>query len=258
MQMTKDRWLPAAIMAIALCPAPVFAETLGQPSRMADLLVASAATLTQTAPRFESMAYLALSFAGVITLMDRFNLAQARSRTMALAIGSVDLHFSASRDYHGGDDAIGTDRWSMKGVGAAAQIPLTASLDLIIGGDFARMSRRRQIVDVNPHRLSTRMARAGMALAFGDDSRISLDYLSIARSARQDDLTRLTETIGGAPLTGHGPELAFARNSQTGRGSVDWRVSLGAMQRPGIDLGLADQMDLRTDARALASLCFHL
>lgn len=258
MKTMSDRWWPMAIMVIASCPAPALAETAGQPSQMTDLLMASAARLKRTAPRPERSATFAAPFAGVVTPMDQFNLAQTRSRTMALAIGPVDLRFSASRAYHGGDDAIGTDRWSMKGVGAAALIPLIGSLGLIIGGDFARMSRRLQIVDVNPHRLSTRMARVGMALAFGDDSRISLDYLSIARSAWQDDLTRLAETIGGAPLTGHGPELAFACSNQTGRRSIDWRFSLDAMQRPAIDLGLAGQMGPRTDARALASLRFHL
>jgi len=38
---------------------------------------------------------------------------------------------------------------------------------------------------------------------------------------------------------------------------MDWRLALGAMQRPAVDLGLIDLTGICADARAMASLRFH-
>lgn len=260
--MQNHRQIAMMILATAAFhPATAMAQAAGPPMRMTDLLVASAARLTRMeAPPSSETSQLS-PFLAMFSPADRFDLAHVRSRTSQLSIGSVELLLSANRTTNGADRAsrgLDTDRWSTKGIGLSAAIPLTSDFGLIIGGDYARMSRRLQIVDVTARRLSTRMARVGMALAFGSESRLSLDYLSVSRSLRHDDLTRLAETIGGAPLTGYGPELAFGTASSGKRGGMDWRFSLGAMQRPAADLGLVDQAALHTDRRALASLRFHL
>ena len=259
--MQNHRSIAKIILATAaFYPATPMAQ-VARPIRMTDLLVASAARLTRTTapPMHEATPTLPLS--NMFSPADRFDLAHVRSRTGRLSIGSAELSLSANRAKIGiesGSHGLNTDRWSTKGVGLSAAIPLMSDLGLIIGGDYARMSRRLQILDVNPHRLSTRMARAGVALVFGGESRLSLDYLSVARSSRHDELTRLAETIGGAPLTGNGLELALASPSFATRRGMDWRCSLGAMQRPAADLGLADQTALHSDRRAVASLRFHL
>eukprot|EP00456_Euglypha_rotunda_P010677 TRINITY_DN1272_c0_g1_i1.p1 TRINITY_DN1272_c0_g1~~TRINITY_DN1272_c0_g1_i1.p1 ORF type:complete len:154 (-),score=30.23 TRINITY_DN1272_c0_g1_i1:243-704(-) len=150
------------------------------------------------------------------------------------------------------------DRWSSKDIGFSAILPLKSSVGFAIGGDYTRMTRRLRVMEVNPRRLSTHMARIGIALDFADERRLSLDYLSVARSSRHDDLTRLAETLGGAPLTGHGPELALSSMSSAERGGMDWRLAFSAMQRPTADLGLIDPANMRSDMRAIASLRFHL
>lgn len=261
--MTRNhRPLAKMILATAACyPVTAMAQWSGPPMRMTDLLVASAARLTRTAAPPDRAPTRAMPFSNMFSPADRFDLAHVRSRSTRLAIGSMDLLLSANRatsDIERASQGLNVDRWSTRGVGLSAAIPLAPDLGLIIGGDYARMTRRLQIIDVNPRRLATRMARVGMALAFGGESRLSLDYLSVARSSRHDDLTRLAETVGGAPLTGHGPELAFARTSSAMRGAINWRLALGAMQRPTADLGLLDQTGIRTDMRAMASLSFHL
>lgn len=260
--MQNRRQIATMILATtALYPATAMAQATRSPMRMTDLLVASAARLTHTTAPQDHGTTMPPPFSTLFSSTDRFALAHGRSRTTHMSMGAIELSLSANRATNGADRASGgldTDRWSTKGIGLSAAIPLMSDLALIIGGDYARMSRRLQIVDVNPRRLSTRMARVGMALAFDGESRLSLDYLSVARSSRQDDLTRLAETIGGAPLTGHGLELAFATTSAATRGGMDWRFSLGAMQRPAADLGLFDQTALHSDRRAMASLRFHL
>lgn len=260
--MQNHRSIAIIIMAMAaFYPATPMAQVAGPPIRMTDLLVASAARLTRTTAPPEREATPTLPFSNMFSPADRSDLAHVRSSTSRLSIGSAELSLSANRATNGidiGSRGLDADRWSTKGIGLSAAIPLMYDLALIIGGDYARMSRRLQIVDVNPRRLSTRMARVGMALAFGGESRLSLDYLSVARSSRHDDLTRLAETIGGAPLTGHGLELAFAPTASATRGGMDWRFSLAAMQRPVADLGLVDQTTFHSDQRAMASLRFHL
>ncbi|MBA4089840.1 MAG: hypothetical protein C0494_04490 [Sphingobium sp.] len=260
--MQNHRQIAAIFLATAACyPVTAMAQAAGPPMRMTDLLVASAARLARTAAPPAPEARPQPPYATMLSLADRFDLAQVRSRVSRLSVGALELSLSATRATNGADQGsrgLDSDRWSTKGIGLSAAIPLVSDLGLIIGANYARMSRRLQIVDVNPRRLATRMARVGMALAFGDESRLSLDYLSVARSARHDDLTRLAEMIGGAPLTGHGLELAFATAASATTGGIDWRLSLGAMQRPAADLGLVDQTALHTDRRAMASLRFHL
>lgn len=183
---------------------------------------------------------------------DRIDLAQLRSRTTRMSIGTVELSLSTNRSINS------ADRWSTRVLGLSAAIPMVAGLGLIIGGDYARMSRQLQIVDVIPRRPSIRMARIGMALALGEERRLSIDYLSVACSSRHDDPTRLADMIGGGPLAGKGVEIAFATVASATSGAIDWRFSIGAMQRPAISPGLVDQTALPTDRRALASLRVHL
>ncbi|MFD1103852.1 hypothetical protein [Sphingobium olei] len=245
----------------AFYPAMVMAQAVEPPTQISDLLVASAARLARTDARPNRSSTETLPFSTMFSPPDHFDRAAVRSRVTNLSIGVIALSLSASRATNGADrwnrgpDAV---HWSTKGFGLSANIPLSSDFGLVIGGDYARMSRRLHIVDLVPRRLSTRMARVGTALAFGNESRLSLNYLSIARTSHHDDLTRLTEMIGGAPLTGHGLELAFATAASSMRGGMDWRFSLGAMQRPSPYLGLFDQTALHSDRRAMASLRFHL
>ena len=98
---------------------------------------------------------------------DRIDLAQLRSRTTRMSIGTVELSLSANRSINSayrGRPGRNADRWSTRVLGLSAAIPMAVGLGLIIGGDYARMSRQLQIVDVIPRRPSIRMARVGMAL----------------------------------------------------------------------------------------------
>jgi hypothetical protein len=85
-------------------------------------------------------------------------------------------------------------------VGVAAALPLGPDMAFAMHGQFGRMTRRLQVVDVNPHRLGTPMAKAdmakaGMALALDGDTQFASDYFSIRRSAQQDAVTRLAAQV---------------------------------------------------------------
>lgn len=198
-------------------------------------------------------------FTTSLTATDRFDLANVQFRTSTLAAGPVDIRLSATKAANvaqRADQPYGIDKWSLKGVGITAALPIGAAT-LSIGGDYAWMTRRLQVVQINPYRLGTTMAKAGLALDFQGSRRVELDYVSIARSSRHDALTRLAETVGGAPLTGNGPELSFTSTTGEGRGGAALRLSLASMQRPERDLSLADSSAVRHDTRAMMRLSVH-
>jgi hypothetical protein len=202
------------------------------------------------------------TFGSALTAADRFDLASVRTRSSILSIGSVDLKFSANRAANiarrAEDLPFGVDRWAIKGAGVTAEVPLSDDVALAVGGEYARMTRRLQIVEVNPHRLGTTMAKAGVMLKFNGNQRFALDYVSIARSSGHDNVTRLAETMGGAPLTGRGPELSFTSSTSEKRGAMGVRFSLASMRRPDRDLGLADSTGTHSDARAMLGLSMRL
>lgn len=199
-------------------------------------------------------------FSSSLTEIDRLDLASVRSRTAMLSAGPVDIQLSAHRAANVAQRAdlpFGIDKWSVKGMGVTAEIPVGPTVSLRVSGDYARMTRRLQVVQVNPYRLGTTLVRAGLALDFVGGERLGLDYVNVSRSSSHDTLTRLAETVGGAPLTGHGPELSFATTTGKGRGGTDWRLSLASMQRPERDLGLSDSTAMRHDARATMNFSLH-
>lgn len=192
---------------------------------------------------------------------DRFDLANRKVRSKTLGIGPVELALTAGRAANFAqryDMPYAVDRWTLKFVGASASLSLLSGVDFVLDAEYARMARRLSVLEVTPHRLATGMARLGGGFSFGENARLMLDYISVARSRHQDDLTRMAEALGGAPVTGRGPELSFALGSGTESGQGNWRFSLASLQRPMNDLGLAADGDIRTDARAMLSFTLHL
>ncbi|MDI1295168.1 MAG: hypothetical protein PSY12_04680 [bacterium] len=199
-------------------------------------------------------------FTNLLSLADRGNLASLAHRDSTLSAGPIDVILTADRARHRpsrDDQALGLDRWSLRSIGLGARIGLWRDLTLVAEGDYARMKRRLESVEVTPFRLSTTMAKVGVALLLGDGPRLSFDYLSVKRPSRQGGLIRLAETLGGAPLTGQGPQLSLQSRQAREPGGISWRVSLGSMLRPGADLGL-DSDAMQRDRRATAGFSLRL
>lgn len=196
-----------------------------------------------------------------LNVTDRFDLANRKIWTREQGIGPVDVTLSAGRAFNGAlhsDTPYAIDHWTLKFLGASASWPILPGVALVMEWEYARMARRLSVLEVTPHRLATGIARVGGGLSLGKDARLMLDYMSVARSRRQDDLTRMAEALGGAPATGHGPQLSFTWGSGSRSGQADWRFSLASLQRPMRDLGLAADGEMRHDARALLSFNLHL
>jgi hypothetical protein len=248
-------WMRIGSLAcMAMVPTAAIARAPGYDPRLTRLMPSGVAAQRGADRSFD--------FESSLTATDRFDLASVRSRSSTLSIGSVDLKFSAKRAANiarrAEDLPFGVDRWAIKSAAVSAQVLLSDEVALAIGGEYARMTRRLQIIEVNPHRLGTRMARAGVALTRNRNQRLALDYVSVARSSGHDNITRLAETVGGAPLTGHGPELSFTASTGYKRGDMGVRFSVASMRRPDRDLGLTDSLGTHNDARAMLNLSMRL
>lgn len=198
--------------------------------------------------------------ATILSSSDRRGLAEVAHRSTSVTTGPVDFTLSADHarnGLRGKDLPLGMDRWSLRNMGLDVRFGLWDQLTLVAAADYGRMKRRLDVMEVTPRRLSTTMARVGMALLFGDGPRLSLDYLSVSRSSQQMGIVRLAQTLGGAPLTGHGPELSLQSRQEDARGSLGWRISLGSMIRPEKDLGLESDA-MRHDMRATAGFSLKL
>lgn len=224
--------------------------------------------IARMAPSFERRASsssrrlpLAMTLRNDLNATDRFDLANMKVRSVAQSVGPVELALTAGRAINLDqryDMPYGVDHWTLKFIGATASLPLLSDVAFVIDGQYARMARRLSVLEVTPHRLATGIARLGGGLSFGQNAALMLDYVSVARSRRQDDLARMAEALGGAPATGHGPELSFTLGQGRDRGQSNWRLSLASMQRPMRDIGLAADGDIRNDARAMLSFTLHL
>lgn len=256
MQQRVGRWTKTgALLVAATCPAPVLARPADPyPLPVNRVIVAdTAARLTRTTPAPRTRPAEPAAFAGSLSTTDRFDLASVRSRAANLALGAATLTLSANRAANLAQRQAmpwSVDRWAMKGVGARLSAPLLPDVGVALDGEYARMVRRLDIVNLNPHRLATSMAKAGAALEFGEGGRLALDYVSVARSSGHSALTRFAEAIGGAPLTGHGAELSLAASRVPALGNGTWSLSFSAMRRPARDLGLADGPAMLNDAGA--------
>ncbi|AYO78737.1 MULTISPECIES: hypothetical protein [Sphingobium] len=233
------------------------ARAANEDPRYAPLLVASNARLLHGIPVAHAPKTYALA---VATPTDHFDLARVRSRSLNLLLGPSSLRLSANRaaSFVHQDGSADQDRWSLRSISFNAAIPLMDMLNLSLNGDYAHMGRRLHVVEINPRRLSTNIASIGLAIDDARGSRLSLDYRSISRPSRHDALTRLAETLGGAPLTGSGPELALASPAPGVSGSIDWRLCVSDMRRPAMDLTGLEGSAIVNDARALASFRYHL
>jgi hypothetical protein len=173
---------------------------------------------------------------------DRAGLASVSHRSTSIAIGAATLSLFGNRFANIAqryDRSAAIDRWSLRDVGADVRTGILDGVDLSLSGEYAVMKRRHEILEITPRRLSTMITRFGAALLFGSDRRLALDYVTVARGAGQNDLVRMAQTVGGVPLTGHGPELSFETGSPR-LGSASWRLALSSMHRDPLDLGLGD------------------
>lgn len=213
------------------------------------------------APGLEDMrAPVESPMANVAGLAGRSGVAGVMRKTVVAVIGPFTLAVSADstkRLRTWAYQPATLNRWSLRGIGASVGIGLSDDIMLVAEGAYTRMKRRLSVVDEMPVRLSTKIARVGLGLLFGESSRLSLDYVSVGRSARRDGYIRLSETLGGAPMTGQGPELSFQTDSGQTRGSTQWRFSLASMSRPERDFGF-DSSATRHDARAMARFALKL
>ncbi|WP_176593723.1 hypothetical protein [Sphingobium sp. EM0848] len=192
--------------------------------------------------------------------LDRFDLANTKFHSAQTDLGPVELSLSGGRAANFEQRyalPLTVDRWALKFLGASATLPLAPSIAFVLDAQYARMARRLSVLEVTPHRLATTMAQFGGGFTFGNDSSLFLDYLSVKRSSGQNELTRLAEALGGAPATGHGPELSFSHGSGTAAGQSNWRLTLASLRRPMRDLGLAADNDIRSDARATLNFTLH-
>lgn len=198
--------------------------------------------------------------ANVAGLAGRSGAADVMRKTAVAAIGPFTLAVSADRTKSlktWTNQPAGLNRWSLRGIRTSVGFGLSDDIMLVAEGAYARMKRRLSVVDEMPVRLSTKIARVGLGLLFGESSRLSLDYMSVGRSARRDGYIRLSETLGGAPMTGQGPELSFQTDGGQTRGSTQWRFSLASMSRPERDFGFDSSATLH-DTRAMAGFALKL
>jgi hypothetical protein len=253
--------VPLGAMLATASPALALTHPIDTDMKITSLLIARAETRLTQSRALDRRPTSRFPFSSTISTMDRFDLASVRTRSARATLGSVDVMLSANRAANIArreDVPFDVDRWTLKGIGLSAELPLGSDMTLSIGGDYARMTRRLKVVEVNARRLGTSLAKIGMGLGFADRSRLALDYVSVSRSSSHNDLTRLAETVGGAPLTGHGPELSFTTHSGGGSGGISWKFSLASMQRPTRDLGYVGGTDSRSDARAMVGFSLHL
>ncbi|CAN5242893.1 hypothetical protein BH10PSE12_BH10PSE12_04100 [soil metagenome] len=181
-------------------------------------------------------------------------------KTAMAAVGPFTLAVSADRSKSLKSwtyQPSGMNRRPLRGMGATVGIGLSDDIMLVAEGAYARMKRHLSVVDEMPVRLSTKIARVGLGLLFTDTGRLALDYVSVGRSARRDSYIRMAETFGGAPMTGHGPELSFQTTGGQTAGWTQWRFSLASMSRPERDYGF-DSSAMRHDARAMTSFALKL
>ncbi|ETI65330.1 hypothetical protein C100_02730 [Sphingobium sp. C100] len=259
--MIAKHGIATGLLTLATWVAPAQADTPTDAPERAVWKIRAAMTDTGLANlRAVSTAQRLTPLATILSSSDRRGLAEVAHRFTSVTTGPVDFTLSADRARNGprGKDLpLGMDRWSLRNVGLDARIGLWDQLTLVAAADYGRMKRRLDVMDVTPRRLSTTMARVGMALLFGDGPRLSLDYLSVSRPSQQGGIVRLAQALGGAPLTGHGPELSLRSRQGDTRGGLGWRISLSSTMRPEKDLGLESDA-MRHDMRATSGFSLKL
>jgi hypothetical protein len=100
--------------------------------------------------------------------------------TAVADIGAFSLAVSADRTKSVKSQLfqpMGLNRWSLRGMGVSAAVGLSEDITLVAEGAYARMKRRLSVVDDVPMRLSTKIARVGLGLVFGESNRLLLDYV---------------------------------------------------------------------------------
>ncbi|WP_336965782.1 hypothetical protein [Sphingobium aquiterrae] len=188
---------------------------------------------------------------------DRLRGVVGRSRMMSASLGNLDVSLRASRMSSGPSPMpIGMtadDRWTGRKLDMRATLSLGTHLWIAPQAAYTKMTRRLGVVPVTSYRLGTAITDLGVAVGLGDACRITLDHIGISRSNRRRPVARFAETLGGAPLTGQGNQLAVLLMPGDAPGAMSWRLSVASMRRPAEDMGPAEAGAQLQDRRATMS-----
>lgn len=242
-------WGPiASSLAITMACAAGAASAHEPDHRLPPITIAM---LSEKAPRLETPA----STTRLLSLRDRYTLADMRTRGKHFALGDLALAFSGSRLRSAGlKDPSGlraSERVSVFSAGMDAALDIVDGMRLRAFSTTMRVKRRLDLLPGASRSLNSSMMAAGVGIEQNALGSIVLDYTDNKARGRRDGLSRMTEQVGAAVPFGKGLRLSMTNATASDeRGRLTWTVSAASIDRPVYQAGFGTSAGTLGDRRA--------